>query len=67
MQGGGVSDEEPCRECGGQSVLFQGTGAETQFRICTRWRKPGHLSEREIKDRIRDERAKAFPSSGRFA
>jgi hypothetical protein len=66
--GRGVADAglTPCPECRGLSIEFRGTGLEMEHRICSRWRDPGHLTAKEIHERLREVRAAVRPS-GRFA
>ncbi len=66
VQGGGVSDHDPCPECKGVTVEFRVHGLNTEHKICSRWREPGHLSEAEIREKIRAVTV-ALRSSGRFA
>lgn len=56
-----------CTECGGASVEFRGSGKDTQYKVCSRYAEPGHLTKGQISARIRDVRAGNEPSSGRFA
>lgn len=56
-----------CPECDGATVQFRGNTVDSsEYRICTRYRESGHLSEDEIKGRIAGERERIRPS-GRFA
>lgn len=55
-----------CPECDGRTVEFRGRGTETQYRICPRWREPGHLSREEIAERIAVEAMAEHPT-GRTA
>lgn len=41
-----------CTECDGRTVEFRGSGSRTEYRICPRWREPGHLSREEIAERL---------------
>ena len=56
----------PCPECDGRTVMFRGRGLDMQYMICVWYTEPGHLSEKEIKDRIAMVRHTVHPS-GRFA
>jgi len=42
------------RCCGGATVTFRGEGKDAQYRVCLRWKEPGHLAEDEIQARIRE-------------
>lgn len=57
----------PCTECGGRGVEFRGKGLDTQHRICSRYKEPGHPSEENIRARIREVIGQNWPPSGRFA
>ena len=62
-----MNDEtKTCSECAGRTVLFRGHGGGTQYWICPKVREPGHLSAREIEERILLARTTIKPS-GRFA
>lgn len=37
-----------CPECGGNTIEFRGNGLDTQYKICSRWKEPGHLAAEEI-------------------
>lgn len=63
-----MSDEIPkCSECGGATVEYSGRGLDTQYKICGRWREPGHLSQDEAMAQVRKVRMANYPKSGRFA
>lgn len=47
-----MSHTPNCPNCDGRTVEFRGSGDDAQFRICSRWREPGHLSREEIEERI---------------
>lgn len=55
-----------CSECSGDTVQFRGSGLSMQYRICSRYKEPGHISEEEIKTRIAERRCAVRPG-GRFA
>ncbi len=55
-----------CPECFGKTILFYGKGKNTQYRICSRWRESGHLTEKEVKERLHQVKMTINPS-GRFA
>jgi hypothetical protein len=54
--------EAQCVECGGQTIEFRFAGKDTQYRLCPRWREPGHLSESELRTELQAERLAASPS-----
>jgi hypothetical protein len=56
----------PCVECGGRTIEFRGTGLNTQYRVCPRFREPGHLSEDEMVNALATARGNLTPS-GRTA
>lgn len=56
-----------CEECGGATVEFRFAGKNTQYKLCSRWREPGHLSESEWRGKIQSARLAALPPSGRSA
>jgi hypothetical protein len=60
-------DFGPCPECRGLTIEFRGTGKNVQYRICTRWEEPGHLSEEEVKKKLWEKTMAHMPPSGRFA
>ena len=60
------TQQQPCAECGGRTIEFKGTGSDTQYKICSRYKEPGHLRWDEVQARYR-ERAKVLRPSGRFA
>ena len=55
-----------CSECHGETVSFKGRGLDMQYKICSRWKEPGHKSEDEVKQEISSLRRQIRPS-GRFA
>jgi len=66
-QSSSVSAVTPaCAECGGATVMFSRSGLQTQYRICTRYQEPGHISKAEVEERVAQVR-KALRPSGRFA
>lgn len=62
-----MNEAPKCAECGGEGVQFRASGIGTQFRICPKWREPGHPTEQDIRQRIREAIAANMPASGRFA
>ena len=60
------SAQEKCPECGGRTVEFSGHGLDTQYKICSRWKEPGHKTEEEVKRILANVRKQLRPS-GRFA
>ena len=54
-----------CLECHGKTVLFKGRGLDMRYKICSRWKEPGHKSEDKVKQEITDLRRQIRPS-GRF-
>jgi hypothetical protein len=61
-----MGEEKKCPECKGATVEFRGSGCDTQYRICSRYAEPGHLSAEEIRREIAYWRSALRPS-GRFA
>ena len=55
-----------CFECDGRTIEFRGSGSIMEYRLCSRYREPGHLSATEIGERIAVETMTERPS-GRFA
>ena len=45
---------EKCQECFGRTVLFKGSGLESEYYICSQVDTPGHLSRVEINQLIAD-------------
>lgn len=63
-----MSEDQPkCEECGGATVQFRGRGLDVEYKVCSRWQEPGHLSEQEAKKLIADRTRAHMPRSGRFA
>ncbi len=60
------TDAEPCSECCGATVQFCGRGLNLEYRICSRYKEPGHITESEIREKIAAARTEARPS-GRYA
>ena len=58
--------ENKCPECFGLTVQFWGKGKDMQYRICPRYKEPGHKTEAEINQVIHQVRMSVNPS-GRFA
>jgi len=58
--------EHLCPECRGLTVEFKGCGLDSQYKVCSRYTEPGHLTAEQIQDKIRARRAAVRPS-GRFA
>ena len=56
-----------CPNCAGKTVDFQGQGLETTYRLCSRWKEPGHLSQDEAMAQVRRVRLANMPRSGRSA
>jgi hypothetical protein len=61
-----AEQEAQCSECNGTTIEFRGTGLDRQYKICSRYQEPGHLSEQRLRDAIRDAIVVGRPS-GRFA
>lgn len=61
-----VTPSTTCAVCKGATVEFRGTGIATEYRICVRYREPGHLNEVEIRACVDDVR-KGLRPSRRFA
>lgn len=62
-----MTTEPKCPECSGETIEFQGGGTAIQYKVCTRWREPGHLSKEEVESKLADMRRLHAPRSGRFA
>lgn len=45
-------DTEKCHECGGSTVMFRGKGLNLEYKVCSLWQKPGHLSREEIRAKV---------------
>ena len=56
----------PCSECNGATVAFRGTGSDLEYKICSRYREPGHIDPAEIRAKIAERRMSVRPS-GRVA
>lgn len=56
-----------CQECGGATVEFRFSGKDTQYKVCSRFAEPGHLTREQISRRISDVRSQYEPTSRRFA
>lgn len=56
----------PCPECNGSAVEFRGTGSDLEYKVCSRYREPGHIDLAEIRAKIAEQRMSGRPS-GRFA
>lgn len=65
-KGEAVTAGEECPECGGVTIEFRGLGLDTQYRVCPRWKEPGHKTESECKAELRERRGAIRPS-GRYA
>ncbi len=61
-----MGDEKKCHECKGATIEFRGHGCDAQYRVCSRYAEPGHLSTEEIRQRLAEWRSALRPS-GRFA
>lgn len=59
-------DSAACAECNGHSVQFRGSGLNMQYRICSRYKEPGHMTWSEIQGCIA-EKMRIVRPSGRFA
>lgn len=51
-----------CAECEGATVTFRGVGKGMEYRLCSRRKEPGHLSEAECDDKIQSVKAEINPS-----
>ena len=58
--------DNACPECGGRTVDFRGRGLNLEAKVCSRWTEPGHLSETEWREKLRQAIHAALPS-GRWA
>lgn len=62
-----TEDRAPiCSECTGTTIMLRGSGLDTQFKVCSRRKEPGHLTEDEIRERLASIRQRLNPS-GRTA
>lgn len=50
-----------CAECNNETIQFRGSGKNMQHRLCTRWKETGHLSEEQVRARLREEADRAWP------
>lgn len=57
---------ERCEECEGRTVEARGSGKDTQWKLCRRWKEPGHKTEAEVRQELAAWYVHAAPS-GRFA
>lgn len=57
---------EPCAECCGKTVEFRGNGRNLEYRVCSRYKEPGHITMLEIRAKVAAACGMARPS-GRFA
>ena len=55
-----------CPECLGATVLFQGKGWSSSYKICSRYQESGHKSEQEIQEALKSF-ARSQRPSGRMA
>jgi hypothetical protein len=62
-----VSAGEPCPDCGGKTIEFRGSGLNVEYRVCPRWKQPGHKKKAEVLREIEAKRAAHAPASGRTA
>jgi len=51
-----------CPECHGRTLEFRRTGKDTEYKVCSRFLQPGHLSQGEIQAKIRQIMRGVFPS-----
>ena len=58
--------EAKCSECSGLTIQYQGKGLDSQYRVCSQWQVPGHLTEEEIGQALGQFR-RAIRPSGRMA
>ena len=61
-----MGKELACPECGGRTIELRGKGVDTQYKICSLWKEPGHRPEEEVKRILARVRRELRPS-GRFA
>lgn len=61
-----LDEYETCPECHGKTILFTGRGEYIQYRVCSKYKEEGHLTEEEIQRKIHDVRMWICPS-GRMA
>jgi len=61
-----METDDKCPECQGHTVQFRGSGRDTQYKICTRYREKGHKTDAEIDAAIAAVREANYPASGRF-
>ena len=56
---------EPCAECNGLTIEFRGKDLDQEYKICSRYLEPGHLSKEQLSQRFRANLIAVRPS-GRF-
>lgn len=56
-----------CPECKGVTLEIKGKGSGSQYKLCTRWKDPGHLSKDKIQEKYSNWVRAMAPRSGRFA
>lgn len=61
------SEELKCPECGGATVMFRGKGLDREYKVCSQWEQPGHLTLEEIRAKIGQDARLSAPPSGRWA
>lgn len=65
-EGETMSDPQTCPECEGRTIEFRGTGLNAQYRLCSRYKEPGHKTEEQCRAELAETR-QAIRPSGRFA
>lgn len=46
--------DAPCSECKGATVEFRGSGLNAEYKVCSRWKQPGHLLPKELRQKMID-------------
>ena len=62
-----MTEENKCPECFGQTIMFMDAGKNSQFKLCSRYKEPGHKTEAEIQQEYQAHMRFNMPRSGRFA
>jgi hypothetical protein len=47
--------------------MFKGKGLDREYKVCSQWEKPGHLTLEEIRAKISQDARLSAPPSGRWA
>jgi len=58
--------EKICTVCQNKTILFRGKGLDTEYYICPHYKEAGHLTEKEINQKLIDMK-KLLLHGGRWA